>query len=50
MKRFDDFSQGYKKTETPRNEQDETKPGSQDKPSLNETKKHLGFQRDIPQI
>ncbi|UJR26116.1 hypothetical protein I4U23_007462 [Adineta vaga] len=49
FKRFDDFSQGYKKTETPRNGQEEKKTDNHDRPSLNETKKRLGFQWEIPQ-
>lgn len=49
MKRFDEFNPGHRKTETPRNGQAEKKPTGQDKPSLNETKKHLGFQWEIPQ-
>ncbi|CAF1212960.1 unnamed protein product [Adineta steineri] len=49
MKRFDEFGQGYKKTGTPRKEQEEKKPGSQEKVSVDETKKNLGFQWEIPQ-
>ena len=41
MKRFDQWSQGYKRGETP-----ERKSRSQDKKSLDDTKKHLGFQWD----
>ncbi|CAF0778305.1 unnamed protein product [Adineta ricciae] len=49
MKRFDNFNHSYKKTETPRNGQEEKKSSSHDRPSLNDTKKHLGFQWEIPQ-
>ncbi len=48
MKRFDELSQGYKKTETPLNTNGEKKPGSQDIKSLDETKKNLGFQWNVP--
>jgi hypothetical protein len=47
MKRFDQWGQGYKKPETP-NSNGEKKPRSQNKKSLNDTKKHLGFQWDVP--
>jgi hypothetical protein len=47
MKRFDEASQGYKKTETP-NSNVEQKPNNRNKKSLDDTKKHLGFQWDIP--
>ncbi|CAF0804529.1 unnamed protein product [Adineta ricciae] len=49
MKRFDNFNHSSKKTETPRNGQEEKKSSSHDRPSLNDTKKHLGFQWEIPQ-
>jgi hypothetical protein len=48
VKRFDEFNQGYKKTESSLNGTGEKKPGSHDKKSLDETKQHLGFQWDIP--
>jgi hypothetical protein len=47
MKRFDDLNPGVTKVESP-NETGEKKPGSKDKKTLDETKKHLGFQWDIP--
>ncbi len=47
MKRFDQWSQGYKKTESP-NGTDEKKPLNQNKKTLDDTKKNLGFQWDIP--
>jgi len=47
MKRFDQWSQGYKKSESP-NVNGEKKPRSKDKKSLDDTKKNLGFQWDIP--
>ncbi len=43
MKRFDQWSQGYKKSDS-----GETKLRSKDKKSLNDTKKNLGFQWDMP--
>jgi len=43
MKRFDQWSQGYRKSDSR-----ETKPRSKDKKSFNDTKKNLGFQWDIP--
>lgn len=45
MKRFDQVNLGAKKEEAA-NATGEPKPGSQDKKSLDETKKHLGFQWD----
>jgi hypothetical protein len=39
MKRFEQFEQGYKKN---------SRPGSHSKKPLDETKKHLGFQWDVP--
>ncbi|CAF0796131.1 unnamed protein product [Rotaria sp. Silwood1] len=48
IKRFDQLNHAYKKTDTPINGNGEKKPGSQDKKTLDETKKHLGFQWDIP--
>ncbi|CAF2716727.1 unnamed protein product [Rotaria sp. Silwood2] len=48
IKRFDQLNHAYKKADTPPNGNDEKKPGSQDKKTLDETKKHLGFQWDIP--
>ena len=45
MKRFDQINQGAKKEEIP-NASAEKKPGSDDKKTLDETKKHLGFQWD----
>ncbi|CAF3951801.1 unnamed protein product [Rotaria sordida] len=48
IKRFDQLNHAYKKTETSPNGNGEKKPDSQDKKSLDETKKHLGFQWDIP--
>jgi len=48
LKRFDEVNQGYKKIETPSNANGEKKTGSQEKNPLDETKKHLGFQWDIP--
>jgi hypothetical protein len=47
MKRFDQWSQGYKKNGTANNN-GEKKPRGQDKKSFDDTKKHLGFQWDIP--
>ncbi len=46
MKRFDQWSQGYRKTGTPTNTE-EKKPRSQNKKTLDDTKKHLGFQWDV---
>ncbi|CAF1194855.1 unnamed protein product, partial [Adineta ricciae] len=48
MKRFDEWSQGYRKTDTS-NSNGERKPRSQDKKSFDTTKKNLGFQWEIPQ-
>jgi len=48
IKRFDQLNQGYKKTETPTNANGEKKPGSHDIKTLDETKKHLGFQWNLP--
>ncbi|CAF3177893.1 unnamed protein product [Rotaria socialis] len=48
VQRFDQLNQGINKAESQTNENGEKKPGSQDKKSLEETKKHLGFQWDIP--
>ncbi len=48
IKRFDQLNQGYKKSETSSNETGEKKPVNQNKKTLDETKKHLGFQWDIP--
>ena len=45
MKRFDQWSQGHKKSETP-NSQGEKKGRNPNKKSLDDTKKHLGFQWD----
>jgi hypothetical protein len=45
MKRFDEWN--HKKTESPNNN-GEKKPGRKDKKSLDDTKKHLGFQWEIP--
>ncbi len=42
MKRFDQWSQGYKKPETPNSNEENKKTKS-----LNDTKKHLGFQWDV---
>jgi hypothetical protein len=47
MKRFDQWSQRYRKNGTPNNN-GEKKPRGQDKKSFDDTKKHLGFQWDIP--
>jgi hypothetical protein len=47
MKKFDQWSQGYRKAESP-STNGEKKPRSQDKKSLNDTKKNLGFEWDIP--
>jgi hypothetical protein len=47
MKRFDQWSQGHKKSESPKSA-DEKKPNNRNKKSLDDTKKHLGFQWDIP--
>ncbi len=49
IKRFDQLSQGYKKIETPPNANGEKKPGTHDIKSLDETKKHLGFQWNLPE-
>ena len=46
MKRFEQWDYGYKNIGS-FNDTDEKKPRSQDKSSLNETKKNLGFQWDI---
>jgi hypothetical protein len=48
MKRFDQLSQGYKKPETSPNANGEKNPGSLDIKSLDETKKHLGFEWNKP--
>lgn len=48
IKRFDEYSQGYKKTETPPNTNGEKKPVNNNIKTLDETKKHLGFQWNIP--
>ncbi|UJR22836.1 hypothetical protein I4U23_025866 [Adineta vaga] len=47
MKRFDEWSQGYRKTESS-NSNGERKSRSQDKKSFDTTKKNLGFQWEIP--
>jgi hypothetical protein len=48
MKRFDQYSLGYKKTETPPNTNGEKKPGNSNIKTLDETKKHMGFQWNTP--
>jgi hypothetical protein len=45
MKRFDEWSQGYMKTE---NSNGENKPRSQNKKTFEATKKNLGFEWEIP--
>ncbi|CAF0865431.1 unnamed protein product [Adineta steineri] len=47
MKRFDDLSQGYRRTGSS-NSNSEKKPRSQDKAAFDKTKKNLGFQWEIP--
>ncbi len=47
IKRFDQLNQGYRTTQSANNNQ-ETKARTQNKKSLNDTKKNLGFQWDIP--
>lgn len=47
MKRFDQLSQGYKKSDTPTGTNGERKPRTHEKKSLEDTKKHLGFQWDV---
>lgn len=50
MKRFDEVSQGYKPSATqPVNTTAVNKPGNPNIKTLDETKKHLGFQWNIPQ-
>jgi hypothetical protein len=47
MKRFDEWSQGYRKADDA-NGNGERKPRSKDKKSFDNTKKNLGFQWEIP--
>ncbi len=47
MKRFDEWSQGYMKTEDS-NSNGEKKPRSQNKKTFETTKKNLGFEWEIP--
>ena len=47
MRRFDQFNHGSKKSSTPSSSNGERKPRSHEKKSLEDTKKHLGFQWDV---
>ncbi len=48
MKRFDQLNQGYKKTDTPTNTIVEKKSDNPNIQTLDETKKHMGFQWNKP--
>ena len=49
MKRFDEVSQGHHQSAPPANATGDNKPGNPNIKTLDETKKHLGFQWNIPQ-
>ena len=48
MKRFDQLSLGYKKTGTPATTTVEKRPVNPNIQSLDDTKKHMGFQWNTP--